>query len=190
MVISEKDFIQFVKGDEKSFEIIFCQYYKTLVSYVMRHELELMEAEDIVLEIFHHTWQIREELKSPAALHSLLFTATRNRALNVSRNLKNRQKIISDNFPNEEVTEEPQDYIIEEEISRLLDEAISKLPKQCEQVITGVLAGKTLQELAQEMEISVNTAKTYKLRAIESLRKLLKDSPYLVLLVLIRSNEK
>ena len=60
MIISEKNFQQFVKGDEKSFEIIFCQYYKTLVSYVMRHDLELMEAEDVVLEIFHHIWQIRE----------------------------------------------------------------------------------------------------------------------------------
>lgn len=32
MVISEKHFQQFIKGDEKSFESIFCQYYKTLVS--------------------------------------------------------------------------------------------------------------------------------------------------------------
>lgn len=48
MIISEKDFQRFVKGNEKSFEIIFCQYYKTLVSYVMRHDLELMEAEDIL----------------------------------------------------------------------------------------------------------------------------------------------
>ena len=97
MIISEKHFQQFVKGDEKSFETIFCQYYKTLVSYAIRHDLELMEAEDIVLETFHHIWQIREELKSPAALHSLLFTATRNRTLNVARNLKNRQKIIEEN---------------------------------------------------------------------------------------------
>ena len=58
MVISERHFQQFIKGDEKSFESIFCQYYKTLVSYAMRHDLELMEAEDVVLEIFHHIWQI------------------------------------------------------------------------------------------------------------------------------------
>ena len=60
MIISEKHFQQFVKGDEKSFETIFCQYYKTLVSYAIRHDLELMEAEDIVPETFHHIWQIRD----------------------------------------------------------------------------------------------------------------------------------
>ena len=190
MIISEKDFQQFVKGDEKSFETIFCQYYKTLVSYVMRHDLVAMEAEDIVLETFHHIWLIREELKSPAALHSLLFTATRNRTLNVARNLKNRQKIINENYSEQEETEEAYDYLIEEEMSRLLDEAVSQLPKQCELVIVGLLAGKTLQEIAEEMQISNNTAKTYKLRAIQSLRELLKDTPFLVLLILIRSNGK
>ena len=190
MIISEKDFQQFVKGDEKSFETIFCQYYKTLVSYVMRHDLVAMEAEDIVIETFHHIWQIREDLKSPAALHSLLFTATRNRTLNVARNLKNRQKIINENYSEQEETEEVYDYLIEEEMSRLLDEAVSQLPKQCELIIVGLLAGKTLQEIAGEMQISVNTAKTYKLRAIQSLRKLLKDIPFLVLLNLIRSNRK
>ena len=190
MIISEKDFQQFVKGDEKSFETIFCQYYKTLVSYVMRHDLVAMEAEDIVIETFHHIWQIREDLKSPAALHSLLFTATRNRTLNVARNLKNRQKIINENYSEQEETEEVYDYLIEEEMSRLLDEAVSQLPKQCELIIVGLLAGKTLQEIAGEMQISVNTAKSYKLRAIQSLRKLLKDIPFLVLLILIRSNRK
>ena len=190
LIISEKDFQQFVKGDEKSFETIFCQYYKTLVSYVMRHDLVAMEAEDIVIETFHHIWQIREDLKSPAALHSLLFTATRNRTLNVARNLKNRQKIINENYSEQEETEEVYDYLIEEEMSRLLDEAVSQLHKQCELIIVGLLAGKTLQEIAGEMQISVNTAKTYKLRAIQSLRKLLKDIPFLVLLILIRSNRK
>ena len=153
MVISERHFQQFIKGDEKSFESIFCQYYKTLVSYAMRHDLELMEAEDVVLEIFHHIWQIREELKSPAALHSLL-------------NLKNRQKLISENFPVKE-EEESQDYLMEEEMSHLLNEAINQLPKQCEQVIIGLLEGKSLQEIADNMQISVNSAKTYRNRLID-----------------------
>ena len=188
MVISERHFQQFITGDEKSFESIFCQYYKTLVSYAMRHDLELMEAEDVVLEIFHHIWQIRKELKSPAALHSLLFTATKNRTLNVARNLKNRQKLISENFPLKE-EEESQDYLMEEEMSRLLNEAINQLPKQCEQVIIGILEGKSLQEIADNMQISVNSAKTYKLRAIQSLRSLLKDTPFLLLIILIRNKE-
>ena len=85
--------------------------------------------------------------------------------------------------------EESQDYLMEEEMSRLLNEAINQLPKQCEQVIIGILEGKSLQEIADNMQISVNSAKTYKLRAIQSLRSLLKDTPFLLLIILIRNKE-
>ncbi len=189
MVISNTDFQQFVDGNEKSFEVIFSQYHNTLVSYTMRYEVEMMEAEDIVLEVFHHIWQIRKEVKSPSALHTLLFTATRNRTLSTIRNVKRRQRILTENLTATEIQEEPQDFVIEEEVSRLLDEAVRKLPKQCETIIVGLFAGNSLQELADEMQISVNTAKTYKLRAIQSLRKLLKDNPFLVLLIMIRCGE-
>lgn len=189
MYISEDHFQQFVAGDEKSFEMIFCQYYKTLVSYVMRHDLELMEAEDVVIETFHHIWQIRKELKSPAALHSLLFMATHNRALNIRRNIQNRQRLEMENIvPDKE--EGILDFLMEEEMSRLLDVAISKLPRQCGQVILGVLDGKSLQEIADTMKLSINSVKTYKLRAIELLRKLLSDTPFLMFMVLISVKEK
>ena len=189
MMISDTNFQEFKAGSEKAFEVIFYQYYKTLVSYAMRYDLELKEAEDCVLETFHHVWQIRQELKSSAALHTLLFMATRNRSLNVAQKNKNRQKIVNEKLPLMEEEEEGRDYLMEEEISRELDEAVSKLPKQCEQVITGLLAGKSLQTIAEEMQISVNTAKTYKLRAIQALRNLLSNTPFILLLILIGSDE-
>lgn len=187
MVIKEKDFQAFVGGDERSFEVIFYQYYKTLVSFAMRHGLEQMRAEDIVIEVFHRIWLIREKLKSPAAIHTLLFTATRNRTLNLMRDLRNHQKIIERQFSGDEIVAD--DHLMEEEMSRLLDKAISCLSGQCEQVILGLLAGKSIQEVADEMNISVNTAKTYKLRAIQVLRDLLQESTFLLLLFLMEKGE-
>ena len=107
MAIRDDDFRNFVRGDEKAFEAIFNEYYKTLVSYSMRHGLEQMEAEDVVIEMFHHVWQIRQEIESPAALHTLLYTATRNRSLNVLRNLQNRKRLLEENYRPEEEEEPP-----------------------------------------------------------------------------------
>lgn len=185
MAIRDDDFRNFVRGDEKAFEAIFNEYYKTLVSYSMRHGLEQMEAEDVVIEMFHHVWQIRQEIESPAALHTLLYTATRNRSLNVLRNLQNRKRLLEENYRPEE-EEEPRDYVAEEEMSRLLDEAVAQLTGQCKVVVTDLLKGKSLQEIADEMGVSVNTVKTYKARAIDALKDLLRDSPYLLLAILIR----
>lgn len=184
MMIQEKDFQGFVKGKEKSFEVIFCQYYKTLVSFAMRYDLEQMEAEDVVIEVIHHIWEIRREVKSPAALHSLFYTAVRNRAINVNRNLKNREKILCDHPAMEE--EEELDYLMEEEITRLLDEAVADLPPQCRQVVMLLMSGKSVTEIADIMDISANTVKTYKLRAIELLKVSLQDYPSILCLILFR----
>ncbi len=190
MSISVEDFEKFVDGDELAFEAIFCQYYKTLVSYAMRYELTLAEAEDIVQEIFYHIWSIRKELKSPAGLHSLLYTAVRNRVFNAFRDFKKHQELLAENYQEEEYTEDTRDFIMEEEMNRLLDIAIGKLSKQCGFVVGGLLAGKSLQDIAVEMEVSVNSVKTYKSRAIKELRELFKDNPFYVLLIWIYIDKK
>ncbi len=75
---------------------------------------------------------------------------------------------------------------MEEEMSRLLDQAIEALPVQCRKVILLLMKGKKISEVAAEMNISVNTAKTYRLRAIEILREILQQFPSLLWLVLFR----
>ena len=185
MQIKENDFQGFVKGHEKAFENIFRQYYKTLVSFSMRFGLRQMEAEDVVIEVIHHIWEIRREVVSPAALHSLFYTSIRNRTVNVVRNLKNRERIIENQGKAEE-EEEFRDYLIEEEVSRLLNEAIGTLPPQCRQVIMALLAGKSIAEVAEQMDISQSSVKTYKARAIEMLKLTLKNYPFLLLLITLR----
>ena len=118
MEIREKDYQGFIAGKEKSFDTIFRQYYKTLVSFSMRYGLEQMEAEDVVIEVIHHVWQKRKGIPSPVALNGLLYTAVRNRTLNVLRNLKNRERIINEQLADEE--EEFCEQVIEEEVERLL----------------------------------------------------------------------
>lgn len=149
MTITEKDFGGFIKGDEKSFEIIFRQYYKTLVSFAMHYGLEQMEAEDVVIEVMHRIWEKRTEVQSAAALNSLFFTAVQNRTINVVRNLKNRNRILQSQ---EQQEKEFYNYVTEEEITRLLDEAIKALPEKCRTVILLVLQGKQLPKLPEKWE--------------------------------------
>ena len=181
MTIAEKDFRGFINGDEKSFEIIFRQYYKSLVSFAMHYGLEQMEAEDVVIEVIHHIWEIRTEVKSPAALNTLFFTAVQNRTINVVRNLKNRGRIIR---AQECRQEQLYDYAAEEEMTRLLDEAIKVLPEKCRTVILMLLQGKKTAEIAREMNVSVNTVKTYKMRAIGILRSQLADYPLILWMII------
>lgn len=181
MTIGEKDFMGFISGDVKSFEMIFRQYYKSLVSFSMRYGLEQMEAEDVVIEVIHHIWEIRAEVKTAAALNTLFFTSVQNRTINVVRNNKNRNRIIE---TQEWQQEELYDYVAREEMTRLLDEAIKVLPGRCRAVILMLLQGKTTAEIAREMNVSVNTVKTYKMRAIGMLRSRLADYPLILWMII------
>lgn len=185
MFITEKDYEGFVGGKEKSFESIFFQYYRTLVSFSVRMGLVVAEAEDVALEVLHHVWEIRQDVKSPAALHSLLFLAVRNKSWNLLRDEKNRQRILREHVnPGEE--EDFYDHVMDEEMCRLLDEAISKLPSRSHRVVTLLLEGKSVDEIAGLLKISVPSVKTYKARAIDNLRKSLKDYPVALFLLLSR----
>lgn len=178
MLIKEKDFQGFVQGNHGAFEIIFRQYYKTLVSFAMRYKIEGMEAEDLVIEMIYRIWMIRKDIKSPAALHCLFFTSVHNRALNVLRNSKKREQITSEYSSERE--EQFYEYVMEEETGRVLDQAIEALPPQCRQVVLFLIEGKSTSEIADKMGISVNSVRTYKLRAIEILKVLLRNHPCLL----------
>lgn len=168
IMISEDVFQDFVMGREKAWEIVFRQYYKTLVSFVMRHGLEQMKAEDIVVEVFYKIWNDKIPIKSPSHLNNLLYVSVRNRALNAMRNIKNRQEILdSVDYFEEEVTS---DLFVEEEVGRNLYTAVQLLPSKCREVIMATLEGKENSEIAKQMNISVSTVKNHKARAIEILR--------------------
>lgn len=176
-MITEEDFRDFIDGHETALEKIFHCYYKVLVSFAMRHGLEQMEAEDAVIEIVQRIWYIRKKVASPSSLNKLLYTSVHNRALNIVRNIKNRQRILENQYCIDEKVF--CDLFIEEEVSNQLYNGIKVLPQKCQDVILSLLGGKSVVEIAEEMNISVNTVKTYKARAIEILRNYLKKNPSL-----------
>lgn len=79
------------------------------------------------------------------------------------------------------------DHVMDAEMCRLLNEAIAKLPSQSRQVILLLLEGKSMEEIAKLLSISVNSVRTYKFRAINSLRESLRNYPFLLAFLFIFS---
>lgn len=172
--IADNIFDDFVRGRESAFDVIFTKYYRTLVLFSMKHGLELTESEDIVMDIFHKVWQRRDKIRSAAALNTLLFTFTYNRTLNVLRNIKTRNSI-NLKLEKNDSDEGFEHFIIEEEMLVILDKAIEGLPSQCREVILLYLSGKSVSEIAEVLNLSVNTIKTHRTRAIINLRKTMEE---------------
>lgn len=181
MYISNADFQGFVNGNKQCLERIFKTYYRGLVIFSMRYGVRKLEAEDIVIEVIYKIWENRSEIKSSAALNTNLFLYVKNQSLNTLRDRDNRERIIT-NLPKED-SQDLFYHITEQEIKSTLYESIASLPKQCQRVVLMGLDGKTMLETAAEMNISISSVKTYKMRAIKLLKKILGKNPLLLLYI-------
>ena len=84
----------------------------------------------------------------------------------------------------QEQDEEDEDYrLMREEMYRALHRAVDELPERCRQVFKLHLEGKKNEEIAQVLELSVETVKTQKKKAMYFLRERLGKS-YCLLIVL------
>lgn len=184
MYINNADFQGFLNGNKQCFERIFKAYYRVLVVFSMRYGTRDYEAEDIVIEVMHKIWESRLSIKSASALNTNLFLYVKNQSLNTIRDTNNRERIIK-NLNNEE-NEDLFYHIAEEEIKAMLYSYISLLPKQCQRAVLLGLDGKTMLETASEMNISISSVKTYKMRAIKLLKKMLGRNPLLLFYVKIK----
>lgn len=175
MNIDLDDFNNFTKGKRDAFENIFHFTYPTLVSFATQHSLDLMVSEDIVIEALHKAWEKRDKIKSPSSLKSFLFTTVHNKSINTYRNDQNRKRILSEDIKIENIVNF-RDLLIEEEVSRLLYEAINELPNKTRNVITLFMQGLSLNEIAEDLNVSINTVKTQKLSGLKTLKKKLKSN--------------
>lgn len=160
-------------GSERAFKIVYDAYKKKIYYYAIGILQDEMLAEDVMQEVFLKIWLIKEELQHVSSIEGYLKRLTRNRSLDALRKLSVEQKLGSSvtrefsKFHNE--TEES---VILRETRAALDSAIKTLPiKQREVYLLCQNQGLRYEDVAAQMNISVNTVKTHMKRALSSLRK-------------------
>ena len=78
----------------------------------------------------------------------------------------------------------PECDFIEEETYQLVHKAVEQLPKQSCKIIQLSLQGYSNQEIADQLNISINSVRTLKQSAYKKLRGILKEHFYLLPLML------
>ena len=176
--------LQVKNGDEKAFKSVFDLFNKRLLYLATEIVLDTAVAEDIVQEAFVKLWCRRERFADLLSIKAFLYLCVKNSCRNAYKHTKVVDKYISrqGNQIEEQFIESK---IIETEVFNGLYDAIEKLPNGCKDVIyLGYFAEMSNQEVADALDISINTVKTQKLRALRSLRVFLKNlSPGLFLLI-------
>lgn len=162
--------------DEKSFRQLFEYYYPALCLYARRFIEEKEIREDIVQDIFFSIWGNRKQMNVQLSARSYLTACVRNHCLNYvrHRNIEACDTLVQEKIPL--YAEDNDEAYTLTELQDLLTNTLRKLPPEYRQVFElNRFEDKSYGEIAAEMNISIRTVERYKNKAIEILRKELKD---------------
>lgn len=174
---------QLREGGDKVFEVVYKHYFAPLYSFATQY-VEGSVAEGVVQETMIWLWENKSTLIPEMSLKSLLFTIVKNKCLN-HINRERRRTEIYESITNkyEEQFENPNFYL-EQEMMVLYTKAIKSLPAAFREAFElSRSEGMTHKEIAEKLEVSVQTVNYRIGNALDLLRKELKDYLPIVLLL-------
>ncbi len=167
-----KNIIKHIKrGDKKAFREVFDSYFFSLTAFGFKYVPDQAAVEDMVQEAFISFWEKRRDFDHLNALKSFLYTSVRNKCLNYLKHqsvLKKHEDALV--YELESDHQHSRQVIEEETFNQLLTE-IRALPESASEIMVLALNGLKNQEIADELNISINTVKTQKKIAYSKLKE-------------------
>ena len=159
-------------GSHAAFGEIFNRYDRLLYIYAYKKLEDKDEAKDLVQEVFTALWDHREKIDIKESLSSYLYTALRNKALNLFRDRNINARYLSSLAGFMSMTIETTDHLAREaNINAIIEKEIDSLPEKMREVFrlrrNECLSNK---EIALRLGISEQTVATHIKRALKTLR--------------------
>lgn len=170
---------EFRKGNKTAFNQIFDTFYSSLCLFTNKYINDFKESEDIAQEAFIIIWEKRKNFSNINSLKAFLYQTAKNKSLNAIKHLKVKNRYNEARIKELETENYFADHLIEEETHRIIIQRINELPPQSRKIILHSLKGLKNNEIAEKMEISINTVKTQKKIAYKKLKFQLKDLLFL-----------
>jgi len=160
-------------GKPNGFDIknLFDLYYTRLCYFAHKLIGNKEASEDIVQDAFVVYWKKNADFDNEFSIKRFLYLTVKNACLNVIRHGEVVKKYAESRndlaYTEEKITEN----IIRSEVAGEIHTAITTLPKGCRQVLELAYFGELKNdEIAEQLQISINTVKTQKARALQLLR--------------------
>ena len=156
---------------------MFEHYYAALCLFAKRYIEDRAIREDIVQDVFFNIWEKRKSIATNISARNYLVTCVKNLSLNYLRKqgyIQDYQNKIIDNPPVYSNGEE--DLFMLNELETLLEQTLTKLPPEYRMAFEmSRMEQKSMDEIAEIMGVSVRTVERYRNKALDILKKELKD---------------
>ncbi len=174
---NENNYIEGLKKDDtKAWQYIIRIYYPVLCRFAERLLNQEAEAEDVVTDAFVNLWQQRVDFSHANQLKKYLYTAVRNRCLNILRSKrreKERHERFADIYLNTSDAIE-NEIIYAELLAEIRKEMELLSPRMKEVFYLAYFKRMSNEEIAENLNLSNQTVRNQKASAVSILRKLIK----------------
>ena len=160
------------QGNKDAFTCIYERYHKMLYALSYKYLKSQAVAEDAVQHVFVKLWEHHADIIVMINLRNYLYSMTKNYILN---HIRNAHSAVAHNYRIAQVTGAVEDNLFEtierKELRAMFYRAVKLLPPQKKEICLLKMEGRlSNQEIADKMELSVNTVKTHYAQAIKLLR--------------------
>ena len=168
-----------------NFERFYITCYSRAIYFAREYVLSESDAENIVQDVFLHLYEHCDRLDAYTNLTAYLFTSIKNKCLDYLRKRVNEQEAVAEMQSEFDMTLRMKydsleilntNFPDETDIEERLEQALQKLPERCRSIfVMNKLEGKKQQQIASELQISINTVESQMAIAYKKLREELKD---------------
>jgi len=190
LILNDIELLQALqKRDAKAFEQFYNQAVVGLCYFLENRVGDKPAAEDIATDSFIKVFKRIDDFPSIGKLKSFLYTTANNAAID-HINAKKRHNVSHEEigYLSKGVEENVEVQFIRAEAMQAIYREIDNLPPQCREVVRlSIIEGQTIQEVAEEMNISYKTVQHYKTQGLKTLRIALSKNQLLPVTVLLTS---
>lgn len=190
MAAHEDDlYIRLLKeGDEKAFSVFYDALWERVFKYVLAILHEPDDAVDVVQDTFVSLWQQRKELSEITSIEHFVFSIAKYKALRyIRRNIRTRNYLasLSGFQPND--TSNIDDRIDAADMLHIVDAEVGALPAKMRAIfLLSRTQNLSHKEIAHQLQISEKTVKKQINNVLRILRKKVRNSFLLAVILLLQ----
>lgn len=169
------------KGSKLAFDELFRKYYSVLCKFVYLYLQDSDSCQEVVQDAFVGLWNDASK-KEIDNIKSYLYTAVKNKALNIIEADKRHNKLLQENYLPEQEDDAEEEML--QEIKPVILQKVNELPEKCKEIfMLTKFEGLSYDEVAEYLNISKKTIENQMGIALKKLRVSL--APYKNLFVFI-----
>jgi RNA polymerase sigma-70 factor (family 1) len=165
------------QDDAQAFEAIYNRYFLKLSNTAFKRLQDRETTEEVVQELFVNLWLKRHRMPDLKIPESYLLTLLRHAVIDWFRAQARQNGFAAEILaqPDRQMVNATEQHIFYADLQQAYESTVGRLPEKCRQVYALHQQGRSVADIADELQIAPKTVESHLLKAQHTLRYLLKD---------------